>query len=422
MGDRLRQRIFYGWVIVFVLMGMFALSSGSRYTYGVVLKTLSEQFGWERSALSAVVSISLILVSAFQILSGWLADRLGARLTLTVGFAISTAALFGMSFVSELWQVYLIYGVLGAIGFALASPVASTALVNRWFHTRSRGTALSLATSGVAIGQLTMTPLAAYWLVHGGWQLSYRAIAAVMGFMALPIVGLLLRNAPAEQTTTVSTSAHSHVPDERKTSLREAMRTATFWELMVGVFSCGFTMGFASLHFVAYANDMGMDEMIAGEALGLSGAFSILGAIIMGQWSDHIGRRIPLGVTYTLRALSFVILLFANNELTLFIFAVILGLSWTATTPLSAAVTAEAWGQRSAGFLFGVVFTFMTLGHSIGSYLSGLDYDLVHNYTAAIIAGSVIAGLGALASFAIREHRAKVEVQPVPSPALPAIS
>jgi MFS family permease len=141
----------------------------------------------------------------------------------------------------------------------------------------------------------------------------------------------------------------------------------------------------------------------------------------MGRWSDRIGRRIPLGVTYTLRSLSFLVLLFANNEFTLFLFAVILGLSWTSTTPLSAAVTAETWGRQSAGFLFGVVFTFMTVGSSVGSFLGGLNYDLVHNYTAIIIANSVVAGLGALASFAIREERSTlpepIGAQPFPSAA-----
>jgi MFS family permease len=418
------RKFFYGWVVVLVLMGMFAMSSGSRYTFGVVFKTLTEQFGWDRGALSAVVSLSLILVSALQIVSGWLADRFGPRLTLIVGFAVSAAVLLGMSLVTELWQVYLIYGVFGAVGFALVSPVASTALVSRWFHSRARGTALSLSTSGVAIGQLAITPFAAWLLVNSGWQTSYLVLAVVMGLVMLPLALLLLKDAPAEssherdeesisaQRPAVSSRGHGGDEGEspsapaarsEKTTLRQAIRSATWWELLLGVFSCGFTMSFASVHFIAYASDMGMDNSMAADALGLSGLFSIIGAIIMGKWSDRVGRRVPLGVTYTLRSLSFIILLFANNDLTLFLFAVILGLSWTSTTPLSAAVTAETWGRHSAGFLFGVVYTFMTVGSSVGSFLGGLNYDLMHNYTAIIIANSLVAGLGALASFAIRE-------------------
>ena len=400
------KKFFYGWVVVFVLMGMFAMTSGSRYTFGVVFKTLTEQFGWERGALSAVVSLSLILVSALQIFSGWLADRYGPRLTLIVGFAVSAAVLLGMSLVTELWQVYLIYGVFGAIGFALISPVASTALVTHWFQARARGTALSLSTSGVAIGQLAITPLAAWLLMNSGWQASYRTLAALMGLVMLPLVLLLLRDAPSGAADTDSRAPEHAAPArQQKTPLRQAIRSATWWELLIGVFSCGFTMSFASVHFIAYASDMGMDNTMAADALGISGLFSIIGALIMGKWSDRIGRRIPLGVTYTLRSLSFLILLFANNEFTLFLFAVILGLSWTSTTPLSAAITAETWGWQSAGFLFGVVYTFMTVGSSVGSFLGGLNYDLVQNYTAIIIANAVVAGLGALASFAIREER-----------------
>jgi MFS family permease len=410
-----KERLFYGWVVVAVLMGMFALSSGSRYTFGVVFKTLTEEFGWERGALSAVASLSLILVSAFQILGGWLSDRFGARLVLTVGFALSAIVLMAMSMVTELWQMYLVYGVLGALGFALVSPVSSTALVNHWFHSRARGTALSLTTAGTAVGQLAITPLAAYLLVNGGWESAYRAEALFMGLIIFPLVVLLLRNAPPESR---DLSVGADGADARRTSVGEAIRHATWWQLLMGVFSCGFTMSFASVHFVAYATDMGMDHETAAGALGISGLFSIIGAVLMGKWSDRIGRHIPLGVTYALRGLSFVILLFASNDATLFLFGIILGLSWTSTTSLSAAITVETWGRQSSGFLFAFIFTFMTVGSSVGSYLGGLNYDLVHNYTAIIIANSVIAALGALASFSIREPR----VSEPPSLRAPALS
>ncbi|MBI5877714.1 MAG: MFS transporter [Chloroflexi bacterium] len=398
------KKLFYGWIVVFTLMGMFAMSSGSRYTFNVVFKTLTEEFHWGRSALSAVPSLSLILVSAFQIASGWLADRFGGRLTLTVGFVISGLVLFAMSFVTDLWQVYLIYGVFGAIGFALASPAVSSAMVSRWFAARSRGTALSLAMAGVAFGQLLITPIATYLMVSGGWRMSYQTLSVVMLIVMLPLVLLLLRNPPTE---TAEVRAEAHAADGGRTSLWDAMRHPTFWQLLMGVFACGFTMSFANVHFMAYASDMGVHEMVAANDLGMSGLFSIIGAVLMGRWSDRIGRRVPLGITYALRGLAFAILYFANNEITLFFFAVTLGLSWTSTTPLSAAVTAETWGRQSAGFLFGVIYTFMTVGSAIGSYLGGLDYDLLHNYTAIIIANVVVAGLGAIASFMIKEGRAR---------------
>src|SRR5437879_13788365 len=107
----LSRKFFYGWVVVFVLMAMFAMSSGSRYTFGVVFKTLTEQFGWERGALSAVVSLSLLLVSAFQVFSGWLADRYGPRLILIIGFVVSAVAPFSMSVGCRLCQVYGCDGV-----------------------------------------------------------------------------------------------------------------------------------------------------------------------------------------------------------------------------------------------------------------------------------------------------------------------
>lgn len=403
------RKFFYGWMIVLMVMSGSALASGSRFTFGVVLKPMTEQFGWERSVLAAVVSLGLILASIVQVPIGWLVDRISPRWLITTGFVLSTIVLFGMSQVTELWHVYVLYGFLGAFAFALVSPVVSTALVNRWFAARNRGTALSLTTSGAAIGQLAITPLAAYLVGAGGWRLSYSALALFMAVVALPLLLLFLRDAPTEP---MSASAMSRV-DAAPTSVWQAMRHTTFWKLMMGVFACGFTMSFASVHFIAHADDIGLDHHMAADALGLSGLFSILGAVLIGRWSDGIGRRIPLGVTYSLRALSFVVLLWTTSDWMMFVFGVILGLSWTATTPLSAAITAETWGQRSSGFLFGIIFPFMHVGSAVGAYTAGLNHDIHHNYTLAIIINAAIAGLGALASFAIKERSLDQRSDPV---------
>ena len=394
------KRLFYGWVVVGALMAVSALAAGSRYTFGVALKPITEEFGWERSALAGVVSLSLLLTSLLQVPLGWLIDHFSPRWFVTAGFVIATAVLLGMSAADQLWQVYLVYGLLGALAFALVSPVVSTAMVNRWFSTRQRGLALSLTTSGVAIGQLAITPLASYLLGFGGWRVSYRALGLFM-LAVLPLVLLLLRDAPGEGRL----SAREAQAQGAHVSLWQAMADSTFWKLLVGVFACGFTMSFASVHFVAHADDIGLDQHLAADALGLSGLFSILGAVVIGRWSDQIGRRVPLGVTYSLRALSFLVLAVTRSDWMMFLFGVILGLSWTSTTPLSAAITAETWGRRSSGFLFGIIFPVMHVGSAVGAYLAGLNHDMMHNYSLAILVNAAIAGLAALASFAIRERR-----------------
>jgi MFS family permease len=412
-----QRGFFYGWVIVGVLMVTTALGAGSRFVFGVVLKPMTEEFSWERSTLAAVVSVSLVLASIIQVVVGWLADRVSPRWLITVGLGLSTIVLFGMSQVHSLWQVYALYAVIGSIGFALVSPVVSTAIVNRWFHSRQRGLALSLTTSGAAVGQLIIPPLAAYGLGMGGWRLPYSVLAAFLLLVALPLILILLRDAPAD-----TPSASAFLQATPPTPLAQAMRDSTFWKLMLGVFACGFTMSFASVHFIAHADDIGLESHMAADALGLSGLFSILGAVLIGRWSDRIGRRIPLGVTYSLRALSFVVLFLTTSNWMMFLFGVILGLSWTATTPLSAAITAETWGQRSSGFLFGIIFPFMHVGSAVGAFAAGLNHDILHNYGLAIIINATIAGLAAIASFAIREHDApapSVELR-VASDATPA--
>src|SRR3712207_6830323 len=159
----------YAWVIVAVLAVTLTIASGARFLFGVVLKPVSEDFGWNRAQLTGAVMLAMIVISICQPLVGILVDRIGPKKILVSGIALLGISLFPLSLATNLWQIYILYGFLTSFGLAAASPVLATAIVGRWFS-KNRGLAMSMATSGSAFGQLLIVPVATWIMVATSWQ------------------------------------------------------------------------------------------------------------------------------------------------------------------------------------------------------------------------------------------------------------
>jgi MFS family permease len=130
-----------------------------------------------------------------------------------------------------------------------------------------------------------------------------------------------------------------------------------------------------------------------------------------------------LSLVYALRGFSFVLLWLLPVGNLLYIYAIVLGISWTATTPLTAAISADIYGRARIGVIFGTMFSFMNLGSGAGSFLDGLVYDTFGNYRVALLANAAMGGLAALA--VLRSvHRTKsgepATAWPALAPASPA--
>ena len=80
---------------------------------------------------------------------------------------------------------------------------------------------------------------------------------------------------------------------EHGVTLAAAARTRRFW-LLIGVYAlCGLDYFFVATHVVAFAQDRGVDALLAGNLLALMGLFGFVGAIAAGAWSDRSGPVAP---------------------------------------------------------------------------------------------------------------------------------
>jgi len=382
----------YAWVVVTVVAVTLTIASGARFLFGVVLKPMSEEFGWNRAQLTGAVMVAMIVLSICQPLVGLLVDRIGAKRILVGGIAFLGVSLIPLSFATSLWQIYLLYGLFTSFGLAAASPVLATSIVGRWF-TQNRGLAMSLATSGSAFGQLLIVPVATWIMLATSWQTTYRVLAVALLAVAVPLSAIFLRDAPRPVE-----AAGKALPAEDGLTLRQALAHPAFWILAFGFVVCGWTMAFPNTHFLAYADDMGMSVLHAANTISVTAVFSILGSVLLGLAADRFRRTSVLALTYALRGLAFLLLLLLPAGNLLYVYGLVLGISWTATTPLTAVIAADRYGPKHLGLIFGSLFTFMNLGFGFGSFLGGVIFEVTGGYQVALVVNVVLGVVAAISA------------------------
>ena len=113
-------KVYYGWIMLFAIALMTFASSGSRFSFGAFLVPISQDLHWGRDQLALAASMNLILAGLLRPVVGILNDRWGSKILAMTGVFLGGSALILTSYAHELWQFYLAYGVLLALGYACA--------------------------------------------------------------------------------------------------------------------------------------------------------------------------------------------------------------------------------------------------------------------------------------------------------------
>jgi MFS family permease len=421
-GNSPEARIHYAWVVTGVTCLALLAAAGVRSSFGVFVQPLQHEFGWDRAAISVTAVLSMLLYGALGPLAGKLADRYGPKSVLLGSVLLAGVGALASSTISRLWQFHLYYGLITSMGAGGAAMVTAAAMTSRWFAER-RALVMGLAGAGVSAGQLLILPLAAHLELSYGWRVSFAGMGLILVILVLPVIVLFFRNDPAEMGLTPygATSSHVNAPASagplKATPLFAAIRHPGFWLLAGSFFVCGYTStGLIGVHLIPHAVDHGFSVMTASGAMGLMGAMNVIGTTASGYICDRWGKRIPLATYYFLRGLSLFFLLGVRDVTELNLFAILFGLNYISTVPPTSTLTAELFGRRSVGMLFGWIFFAHQIGAGLASYVGGLVYDWTGTYDWAFISAGI---LGILASGMVLAIREPSQRTPVPSPARP---
>jgi MFS family permease len=141
-----KRRLHYGWVIFGLTFANLTIEGGAKNSQPVFLVALQNSFQSSATVTSAIFSVSG-LVGAFSApFLGGVLDRMGPRFLFPVAGLLILVGWLASSFASDLWQLFIFYGIIATLGQTAVSSFSATANLAPWFP-RSRGVMLGLTDS-----------------------------------------------------------------------------------------------------------------------------------------------------------------------------------------------------------------------------------------------------------------------------------
>ena len=427
-----RRSIHFAWVIAVVTFLAMLTTSAALGLPGAMLQPLSKEFGWTTDQLSSVFAVRFALFGLLGPFAAIFIARFGLRRIMVTAACLIAVAMVLATGVTQLWQLFLLWGIVLGCGSGLTALVLGAMVANRWFTT-NRGLVVGLFAASTATGQLLFLPAAAWIIEHIGWRYAVLPIVAACAVVCVLAtlfmrdhpqdVGLRPFGEPADQQQAASTPLPMSLWGPF-TILAEVSRNRTFWILAASFFICGLsTNGLLQTHFISLCGDNGLSAVPAASVLAMMGAFDLIGTTLSGYLSDRYDNRKLLFWYYGLRGLSLFWLPFSTFTLYgLSLFAMFYGLDWIATVPPTVKLAAQAFGKERAGLVFGWIFAAHQLGAATAAYGAGLTRTLLLTYNPALFAAGAACLMASMLVMRIRRpityNASKIAVLPKRRPDL----
>ena len=408
---RIKDKLFYGWVVVIAGFAINAIILGTRYSFGVFFKSLESEFDLTRGATSGVFSAYMVFCCAFAILGGWASDRYGPRIvTFLMGLFVGLSFLL-TSQTNSSWQLFISYSLLFAIGTG-AGYVVLMSTISRWFD-RRRGSALGIAGSGVGVGTVVIAPFATYLISSLDWRRAFIVVGLIAGAIIVSF-SMLLKKDPSEigvlPNGVKSGSGEMRIQDKQDDiqpisfSLLQAFRTSNFWFMWIVQLMWALCLHIVLVHIVPHATDVGISAAEAAVVLGLIGMISIPSRVVMGGLSDRIDRKVSAIICALLQAGAVVWLIWSQELWMFYLFAIVYGLGWGGIDPPVVALMGDVFGLRRIGVIMGAMIVGWGIGAAIGPVIGGLIFDVSNSYSAAFSVGAVAMLVATLSVALIRRQ------------------
>ena len=398
---------FYGWVIVAASFFIITLSYGAVYSFGVFLSPLRAYFHSTSAVISGAYSLTIFMYSSCGIFAGWSVDRYGPKVTIVFGGLLLVWGLLMISRVTAIWQLYVVYGVIGAGMSTAYTPTMAT--ISRWFI-RRRGLALGMISMGTGVGPFLAAPLASYQIVAHGWQAAYLVLAGLAGLI-IP-VALLMKKSPeelgelpdgVEQPAALERPPYNAAMTGGGLSLREAVGTGAFRLLAGMAFLIGLGLQMVLAHIVAYSQSKALTPLAAAAVLSTLSGAGIIGRIVMGSASDVIGRERGLALCLCGEGIMMFWFIGASGAGMLFLGAALFGFFYGGHVPQLPALIGETLGVAHMGAVLGLIIFFWGLGGAGGPVIAGWLVDRTGSYASAFFLGGTAMLLAAPIPFMVKK-------------------
>jgi MFS family permease len=428
---RTPRKPFYGWAIVAAVLVVLSVTSGlGFYNASVILSAATDELDASVGAVSGATGLFFAISGLAGFVLAKSMETIDLRWFFLGGGIAGSIALYGLRWVDSVLDLYIFFAVFG-IGFGSAGLVPATTLVTRWFD-RRRSIAISIASTGLSLGGIVLTPVAAY-VIHRNGLANAGTLLSVMWIIGIvPVAVLVIRpfpssvglrpdgdpaTAPQQRTSPIqrTSTIHSTSPIHGTSPIQRTSPTpspnaeppppgATFVQARTSRFFLGLCAAYLFIFFGqvgALAQLFNMvqertDPTVASTTLSVLALASVVARLVGGVVVLRVDTRSFTIGLILVQVMSLALLGLAGSAISLVGFAVVFGMAIGNLLMLQPLLLAEAFGVAEYGRIYSTSQLIGTVGVAAGPFALGLVRDAA-DYRLAFMVAAVASLLGAVA-------------------------
>ena len=395
------QGFFFGWWMLGLTFFVQMIGSGTiTYSYSVVAVPLGAEFQASRMAMMFGITAMSLTTALISPLLGRALDRhsirafmVAAALALPLGYLL-------LSFVTDIWQVPVIYAACMSICTLMLGPLAASTLLARWFKSKL-GLVLGIAAVGTSLGGFLFPPLIEWMIGTFEWRTAFRLLALLVLILVLPAT-LLVVNHPKDRGMQAYGSIDGTATvNPAPSPVQSVLKNRNFW-LVAAVMGLLFAVYAALLaNLVPFAIDSGVSKEQGALLISVIAACGVVGKLIVGMIADYIDLRVALAVAILLLIAGLGFFL-GEGLAVLMAGSVATGLAAGGMLPVWGAMLAWLFGVENYGRVMGQMNPAIIPMYIVAPPLAGAIRDHTGSYNSAFMLFMVLLAMSLLLLPAIR--------------------
>jgi oxalate/formate antiporter len=374
---------------------MTAISS-PQYVWTLFTRPLQESLHATLPAIQVTFTILVVVQTWLSPAQGWLVDRFGARLLITIGCLLSGLGWIGAAYAVSLTSLYLTYGLFCGIGTGIVY-VGIIGLVVRWFPDK-RGFATGLVAAGYGFGAILTTFPIDMIMRSSGYKTALITFGIILGLTGAA-AGLGMRMPGPADVLPRSPIAKQGID----TPPRQMLRSPIFWLMfvMMTMMSTGGLMIISQ--FAAFSRDFGVADVILFGAAALPLALTIdrmtngLTRPFFGWVSDRVGRENTMAIAFLFEAVAVTLLVLTRHDALLFVLlSGLVFFGWGEIFSLFPSTLTDTFGTKFATTNYGLLYVAQGIGSILGGPLAALLHDRAQSWLPVF---AIIVAMDALTAF-----------------------
>lgn len=390
------SRVFYGWYVVYALLVVMTTTAGlAFYNLPVLLAAFVAERGFPVSLASAATASFFVAAGLAGLAAGQIVDRYDPRYVILAAACGATLALASIGLLHEPWQLFAFYLFFGAC-YGGCGLVPTTTVVTRWFE-RERAMAMSIASTGLSLGGIVLTPASALLIRDFGLAAAGPWIALAFFLGVVPLIALVVRSSPEAMGLFPDGIAHHEHAAAQAAAPSLAFAAAwksRFFLAVAGtyMFALGSQVG-GIAHIYRLAQERADAETAALSVAVLASA-SLVGRLAAGWLLGRVSSRAMTLALIAVQTFGLVLLAFVAGKWPVLGAVAFFGLNAGSMLMMQPLLLAEAFGTREIGRIYSASLIVGVMGYAIAPTLMGVLYETSGGYAAPYLAVAALSFVG----------------------------